>query len=434
MTNEMALLGTIIRNPDCFDTVRGEVSIDEFQDLRNKRMYQALNDCHEEYGTDTDLVILRYRLNNHGHTQKIEDVRYMVSIVEDGDRSTAKLDHYIDLFKTDALRARTSRLIFQANQTALDGIKDPHGTLRDLKRDVEGLLKGADKRSGEISVDEGIITHTNDLIEGNFTPYISTGFKSIDLYIGGFGIKEGLTVIGARPSMGKTALAVQMLIELATNGTKVGMFSIEMSKQKLYDRMLQVVSGISIKNDVREQYQQQGFIEDWKKDKLNESAAFIRDRLAPNMWIDDQPSLTIDQIECNMSKASRQCDVLFVDHLQEMQVLSKENRAIGLADVVRRMRNCGKGKYHTVLLCQLNRNLSGRQDKMPNMTDLKECGGIEETADNILLLHREDYYHQHELNYIKTDMCQVNICKSRDGETWVPELGWEPQVTRFKEN
>jgi len=424
---EMSVLGSMYIAPSCITDVQGILNDKDFADIRHQIIFKAIVDVYEKSNT-VDIILLRNHLEQTKQLEIAGGVGYLVEVGE-AVPSAASVEHYSELVCTASQLRRVASELTQGSRSALDPRTKPGELVTALCGKLEGIVQTGS--SGDIGF--SCIERAWQLCEGEFPPAIPSGFRAMDSFTGGFGPKE-LTTIGARPSMGKTALIVNVLINLIAAGYKVGFFSIEMTKTELMDRVLGLLSEVNIK--ALKECHREGWVhmitEDQKK-AIQDAAVWIENR-KHLLWVDDSCGLTVEQIESRMCQKDRQCDVLFVDHLGELTLIGKENLAFKRGDAVRRIRNVGKKHdHHTILVAQLNRLSVGRTEKRPHMADLEGSGGIEQASNNVMLLHRDDYYHKGEIGHVNNNLADIIVDKARAGETGVKQLQWLPEFTKFKE-
>jgi replicative DNA helicase len=252
----------------------------------------------------------------------------------------------------------------------------------------------------------------------------SSSFVSLDSVIGGF-YKQELTIIGARPAMGKTALITTMIKNMALNGLKVGFFSAEMSTTNIVIRLLSQFTGIPFRK-----------IREWSMSAEEEACFFRaidRDFKEFNVFIDEK-TRNINDIkrEARKLKYNNQVDIIFIDYLQRLTSGSRRMDYTEVTYVSGELKSLATElDIPIVCLSQLNRSVESRVDKRPMMSDLKESGGIEQDADMIMLLYRDEYY-----NPDTTDagVLEIIVSKNRNDSTGVTKLYFDKTTMAFVEN
>jgi len=259
---------------------------------------------------------------------------------------------------------------------------------------------------------------------------IPTGFVDLDNMLGGLHHSD-LIILAARPSMGKTSLALEIVKRVALQQQiGVAVFSLEMSRDQLCDKLIASVSGIELRK-IRS-----GQLED--SDNLNEftklGEAIGRLEEAP-IWIDDSGSLNIMELrtKARRLKSRHNIGLIVIDYLQLMSGKNynyQGNRVQEVSDISRGLKMLAKELNIPVLaLSQLSRGVEGREDKRPLLSDLRESGSIEQDADVVLFIHREEMYSK---DTKKKGIAEILISKHRNGETGVVELAWVPKLATFE--
>ena len=253
---------------------------------------------------------------------------------------------------------------------------------------------------------------------------IHSGYVDLDAKITGF--RPGaLTIIAARPAMGKTAFGLNLLVNAALNSNcPVAFFSLEMTSEELVSRILSCVASIN-GNSIRQKH--------LTDDEWGRLLVAAEKYSKANVFIDETAAIDISTLRDRAKRLYKQFGIkmIIVDYLQLMKSDKKriQNREQEVADISRTLKGIAKELHIPVIsLAQLNRSLDSRADKRPVLSDLRESGSIEQDADNILFIHREDYYHP---NDTPTNEAEIIIAKQRSGPTGIVKLRWEGQYTRF---
>ena len=284
--------------------------------------------------------------------------------------------------------------------------------VRDFTPIEEVLRRNVDKIS-ELAANEGKITG------------LTTGFLDIDNMLSGLQ-KSDMIIVAARPSMGKTAFAINIAQNAAVKGNaSVLIFSLEMSKEQLGERILAVESRTElgkIKTGALEQ-------KDWDR------VGIAIDTLSKaNIVIDDTPGISVMEMKnkCRRLKAEKGLDLIVIDYLQLMEYKGKsDNRQQEISALSRMIKQLAREmECPVIVLSQLSRGVEARTDKRPMMSDLRESGSIEQDADIVMMLYRDDYYNKESEKY---NICEIIIAKHRNGATGTVELTWQPQFTKFSD-
>jgi replicative DNA helicase len=384
-----------------------------------------------------DLALIKQFLEDRGQLADVGGLNYLEEIAENNP-GPAAVRHYA---RTIASKARLRRLIWAAGQIAYDAVHagqmgDEHG-VRALDR-AEALIGQVTLEEPEtadfVTLNDQIAVDYERMMSGGTTG-IRTGLEQLDTMLGG-GLQLGdLVIIGARPSMGKTQLALCLADLMCTAGIQAGFFSLEMSRSSIAQRQVSMRSGVSTV-------------------RMRDGTATVADytrmdnaidelRAEPcSILVDDMAGQTIMQIRSKARKMVRKrgVKVIFIDYLQLLTApeSARESRQVEVAAISRGLKALAKElSIPVVALAQLNRDVEGRKDMRPRISDLRESGAIEQDADVIMLLHREAYYHlgdeEWKLEHSeKLNVAEIIVAKQRNGPTDTIELLFEPHTLRFK--
>jgi len=430
---EMSLLGSMLIDPQ----VVGDVLLvlrnggDDFFKPANGAIYDGMVELYDRHGA-LDIVQLHQLLADRNVIETVGGVDYLVELAQ-AVPSAANAKHFARLVKD---KAAIRRLIEAAGDILFEAYHAPE--------DAQAVLEGAERKIFTIAQQsettqaealQALVLEQMRLIEENEGKPITgvpSGFIELDGLTHGFQRGEML-VLAARPSMGKTALALNVAEQMAVAGHPVGVFSLEMGKQQLVQRLLSSASGID--NDrIRS-----GALSAGDFQKLHQAC----DRLmeAP-LFIDDTPGLTLLQLRAKARRMKQQHEIqaIVVDYLQLMTSGRRsESRQMEISEISRGVKAMARELQVPVLcLSQLNRAAEQREGHRPRMSDLRESGSIEQDADVVMMLHREEYYHagDHDwaaANEDKAGVAELILAKQRNGPTGTVKLTWVSQHVRFKD-
>ncbi|WP_394217419.1 DnaB helicase C-terminal domain-containing protein [Staphylococcus warneri] len=252
---------------------------------------------------------------------------------------------------------------------------------------------------------------------------INTGYKLMDYKIGGLEPTQ-LIVIAARPSVGKTGFALNMMLNIATQGYKTSFFSLETTGVSVLKRMLSADTGIELTR-IKE-------IKDLEPDELTRLTNSADKILKLDIDIHDKSNITTHDVRKQAMKNKDVQQVIFIDYLQLMQTDSKLDRRNGIEKISRDLKIiANETGAIIVLLSQLSRGVETRNDKRPMLSDMKEAGGIEADASLAMLLYRDDYYNRDDVDDSGKSIVECNIAKNKDGETGVVEFEYYKKTQRF---
>ena len=429
---EMSLLGSMIFDPR---TIADVVSIvkagRDFHRPAHGIIYDQIVTIYDKTAT-LDLVQLNQVLTDRGLLDEIGGLDYLVQLAGSVP-SAANAEQYARIVRE---KSTLRELISAAGEI----LRAAHGN----EDEVVGILESAEQlifkiaQQRETSSAESIkdlLDETMKMIEANEGKHLTgvpCGFSMMDEMLNGFQPGEML-ILAARPSMGKTALALNVMENMALAGHGVGMFSLEMGKQQLVQRIL------CSRGQIDSQRLRRGMLRHEDNVRLMAACGDLADT---PMFIDDTPGLTLLQLR---SKARRMRDrfgikAVVIDYLQLMSAGGRvESRQMEVSEISRGIKAMARELEVPVLcLSQLNRAAEQREGHRPRMSDLRESGSIEQDADVVLMLHREEYYHRGdnewaEQNPDKAGMSEVIIAKQRNGPTGVVNLVWNAASTRFQD-
>ena len=424
------------------------VSLDEIPDLaadafysgRNRRIFAAIRELHGE-GEPVDVVTVagRLQLRNESH----EIVGYMTELVNGVPAVSAKrLREYARTVRNRATQRALIDLCRKTIATVETEPTDPGDLLADTEQAIHALASGT--RANEIVLMKDatraafaeIQTHAARTNGQGGATGTSTGFRAMDAHLGGLHGGD-LVVLAARPGMGKSALAFQLAMNVAqgvtpeggprTEGAGVIAFSLEMRAEQLALRALCADARVDL-SDARYAKLDQS---QWGR--LTGSAVSIS-KAAP-FWIDDNSGTSLAQVRSRARRAQRECErggrklgLVILDYLQLVNNKA-ESREQAIAEVSRNMKGLAKELNVPVLaLSQLNRGVESRSDKRPMLGDLRESGAIEQDADTVLMMYRDDYYNKQS---DQPSRCEVGIVKQRSGNTGTMVLGFQANTTSF---
>ena len=270
-----------------------------------------------------------------------------------------------------------------------------------------------------------LVPHAKEALEarGSEVTGLSTGFRDLDRKLTGLH-PANLLIIAARPAMGKSALTTNIATNVAMTGTPVAIFSLEMSKEEMAQRMLCSVARIdSMKLRT-------GQIGENAWPRLTDAAGSLFN--AP-VFVDGSAVATVTDIraKCRRLKRAHGLGLIVVDYLQLMQGVARENRQQEIAEISRSLKNLARElELPVIAVSQLNRNLESREDKRPRLGDLRESGSLEQDADIVIFIYRDEYYNERSE---KKGIAEVAVAKHRAGSTGIVEMTFMPEFTRFSD-
>ena len=426
---EIAVIGGLMLEQNAYDEVADLLAEDDFYLPAHRSIYRAIQELNRK-GQPTDLITVSNILMKNGDLESIGGPKYLAEIL-DQTPSAANIGSYAQIIHEQSLLRRligvsgtfierSYKQDFEELNVFLDQVESEVFSLAERKN-VKGLVTADELVKSSISKLEQL-SGNSDSITG-----VSAGFTELDNMTAGFQPGE-MTIIAARPSMGKTAFSLNIALHAALKENKrVAYFSVEMAKEAVMTRMLAVEGRIQL-GDLRV-----GSIDDKGWLKLINTAAKLSES---HLFIDDTSGISPLEIraKCRRMKAKYGLDMIMVDYLQLMTLKQKvDNREREVSEISRLLKAVAKElEVPVIALAQLNRGVEGRSDRRPMLSDLRESGSIEQDADIIMMLYRQDYYDRDDPE-IK-GIAEVIIGKQRNGPTGTVKLRWQPEFGIFRDH
>ena len=423
---EQAVLGSMLINADCVKDVMDKLRPEDFYLRQNREIFETIYPMFI-YSKPIDGVTVASEMERNGTYDENTTRNYLVQLMELTPTSANVLE-YADIVRDKALLRSVASVAGDITAMVQDGAGGAGGILDAAEQKIYAVRRGRSAQGMEMigTVLQGVLDHLAELSAagGKTLPGLSTGLSAVDDKTSGLN-KTDLVLLAARPGMGKTSMALNIVLNVAKATNKaVAVFSLEMSKDQLVTRILSnealVENQRLISGNLRES--------DWTK--IAEAASTLS-RL--DIRIDDNPLLTV----ADMNAKCRRIDnlgLVVIDYLQLMtsaggKGYSGENRQQAVSDISRMLKIMAKELQVPVLcLSQLSRANEKREDKRPMLSDLRESGAIEQDADIVMFLYRDDYYNE---DSEKHNIAECIIAKNRHGETGKVELRWMPEYTTF---
>ena len=422
--SEQSILGSILLDKDAIITVAETITPTDFYKDAHRIIYEsmmALNNKNEPI----DMVTLTDELRKRGYLDDIGGVTYLTSLSTIVP-TTSNVKYYAEIVKEKSV---LRQLIKASN----DIINLGYGS----GENAEDVLDFAEKKIFDISQERTsddfkpinqVLMDTYDMIESIYSNKsdvtgVTTGFKDLNKKINGLQ-RTDLILVAARPAMGKTAFALNLVQNAAIKGNaSVAVFSLEMSKEQLAQRMIAAQSNVELKK------MKAGTLNDADWPRIISAMAVMSDA---KIFIDDTPGIKINELrsKCRKLKMEQGLDLVMIDYLQLMESDSKnESRQQEISKISRSLKILAKElDCPVVALSQLSRAPEQRADHRPVLSDLRESGAIEQDADIVMFLYRDEYYHS---DSEKKDLAEIIIAKNRHGETGSVELVWMGSIQRF---
>lgn len=422
---EKSVIGSMLMDRDAIIEVADVLVKEDFYQNTNGILYEAMVELYRE-GKPVDLITLQNKLKEKQVPESIQSLDYIRELVE-AVPTSANAKQYAGIVREKSILRKLIKVTEKITADCYLG-KDEFSTiLEETEKDVFHLLQNASGREDFVPIRD-VVLNTLDQIEeasknkGKITG-IPTGFTDLDYKLTGLHPSQ-LLIVAARPAMGKTAFVLNIAQHVAfRQNVPVAIFSLEMSKEQLVTRLM------SMEAMIDSQLIRTGELEDQDWEKLMESAAVIGH--SP-LIIDDTPGLTIAEIrsKCRRYKQAQGVGLVIIDYLQLMAGNGKsESRQQEISEISRSLKALAREIDAPIIaLSQLNRAVDSRTDHKPVLSDLRESGSIEQDADVIMFIYRDDYYNP---DTEKKNLAEIIVAKQRSGSTGSIELAWLGQYTKF---
>ncbi len=425
---EQAVLGGLMLAPEAWDKVADRLNEDDFYRKDHRLIYRAISELSNK-GMPYDAVTLGEWFEANGIAELVSGASYVIQLANTTP-SAANIVAYADIVREKSV---LRQLIDAGTEIASDGFQPEGRATQEILESAEQRVfriaeAGARGRQGFVSMRSAVkdafkILHQRYESGGKVTG-IPTGFNDFDELTAGLQPAD-LIIVAARPAMGKTALALNMA-EYAALKTKkaVAVFSMEMSASQLAFRL------ISSLGRINQQHLRTGDLQEEEWPRVTSAITLLSEA---KIFIDDTPALSPSELRARARRLKREHDLglIVIDYLQLMQVPgNKENRATEISEISRGLKALAKElNIPVVALSQLNRSLESRTDKRPLMADLRESGAIEQDADVIVFIYRDEYYNQ---DSTEKGVAEIIIGKQRNGPTGTVRLTFLGQFTKFE--
>ena len=422
---EQSVIGSMLMGREAIMTASEMLTSDDFYQRQYGIIFDAILELSNE-GKAVDVVTLQNRLREKDVPPEISEMEFMRDLLNTVPTS-ANIKHYAGIVSEKAILRRLIRLTEEIENECYLNREPVEEILDTTEKKMFQLLQQRD--SGDMVPIRQVVMDTLENIEkasrtkGNVTG-LPTGFTDLDYKTSGFQNSD-LILVAARPSMGKTAFVLNIAQYMAfKKDLSVAIFSLEMSKQQLMNRLL------SMESRVNSQSMRTGNLKDEDWSKLIESARVIGDS---NLIIDDTPGITVRELrsKCRRYKLEHGLDIIMIDYLQLMSGGGRgsDSRQQEISEISRSLKALARElNVPVVALSQLSRAVESRTDHRPMLSDLRESGAIEQDADVVMFIYRDDYYKK------DSDMkgiAEIIIAKQRNGPIGTVNLVWLPDYTKF---
>lgn len=424
---EQAVLGGLMLDDTAYDRVADRIGEEDFYRREHRLVFRAISALKDQ-GQHCDAVTLAEWLKQQGLAQDAGGLAFLLELVNNTP-SAANIQAYADIVRDRAML----RQLLDAGAKIVDSVYNPEGRgsaelLELAEQQVYAIAEQRTRTRGDFQPVTRLLAEAYRLLEARYNAQtdvtgLATGFTAFDQMTSGLQPTD-LIIVAARPSMGKTAFAMNIAERAALEaGAPVAVFSMEMSAPQLVLRMISSLGRIG------QDRLRTGKLLDEEWPKITSTVSLLK---TARLYVDDTPALSPAELRARARRLKREqgLSLIVVDYLQLMQVPgTRENRATEISEISRQLKALAKElAVPVVALSQLNRDVEKRQDKRPMMSDLRESGSIEQDADLIVFLYRDEYYNKDSAD---RGVAEVIIGKQRNGPTGSIKLKFWGQYTRF---
>jgi replicative DNA helicase len=421
---EESVLGAVMLSADAANVALEKLRPEDFYKPAHQAVFEAITGLFDG-NQPIDAVTVADHLRRTSQLDRVGGVGFLTTLL-DGVPTTSNIGYYADIVEETAARRRLLAAGSAVARIAMES-----------DRDIADVLDAAEMevfRVAERSVGDGLVAvgplleDTLERIEelgtrGDDITGVATGFKDLDAKLAGLQ-PANLVVVAARPSMGKSALALNIAQNIAERGDPVAVFTLEMSREEVVQRLLSSMAGV----DSHKLRTGQLTPELWQRVVREASKLYQMP-----FFVDDSPDLTVTAIraKCRRMRRKHGLGLVVVDYLQLMQgPVRSENRQQEIADISRALKNLARELHVPVIaVSQLNRQLEARENKRPRLGDLRESGAIEQDADIVVFIYRDEYYNP---GGDEPGLAEINIAKHRAGGTGTVLMNFAAEFTRFR--
>ena len=421
---EQSVIGAMLMDPKAID-IAGEVLVGEdFYSKQNGIVYDAIQELRME-NKPADPVTLSAKLREKEVPEEMAGPEFIKDIIT-AVPTSANVKYYANIVYEKSTLRRLIRVTQDITEECFEGNEKLENILEDTEKKVFNLIQTRNSRE-TVPISEIVMSALRRIQEasqtkGNITG-IPTGFLDLDNMLSGLQPSD-LVIIAARPSMGKTAFVLSIADHVAfRKDMSVAIFSLEMAKEQLVNRLLSMEARIDAQN-IRT-----GNLSEKEWEDLMESSEVIG---ASKLIIDDTPGITMTELrsKCRKYKLENDIQMVLIDYIQLMSSGGRtESRQQEISEISRGLKALARElNVPVVVLSQLNRAVDTRSGNRPVLSDIRESGSIEQDADVIMFLYRDDYYNP---DTEKKNVAEVIVAKQRNGPVGTIELTWQPKYTRF---
>lgn len=425
LESEQCIIGSILMDEEVLFTVSEYINRDDFYMDSHKVIFDSMIELNKE-NKPIDIVTVSEKLRNKGYLDQIGGINYLTSTTSITPTSS-NAQTYSEIVKQKSVLRQLINASNEIINSSFQGEEDIDQILNIAEKKIFDISQDRNKSDfkivGEV-LDDVYRTLEEVYSNGSEITGLDTGFKDLNKKLGGLH-KSDLILIAARPGMGKTAFALNLVANAAIKSkASVAVFSLEMSKEQLVQRLISSLSAVDISNIAK------GKIADSEWKKIADAMKILA---KSKIYIDDTPGIKMSEIrsKCRKLKIDSGLDMVMIDYLQLMEADGRsESRQQEVAKISRAMKILAKEMdCPVVALSQLSRNTETGKDHVPKLSDLRDSGAIEQDADIVMFIYRDEYYTKFETK--KKNLADIKIAKNRHGELCDVELVWLGNIQKF---
>ena len=421
---ERSVIGSMMMNSEAVAAAHEILTEDDFYGRQYGLLFKAMVEMYTS-GVAVDLMTLKDKLDHMDAMPELSDINFLKELL-DSVPTSANAKYYAGIVREKSVLRQLIKTSEHIANTCYSGKEELDEILDETEKKVFSIVQNRGE-SEYVSIDKVVLNameriETVSKIRGTVTG-LPSGYTDLDYKTSGFQ-KSDLVIIAARPAMGKTAFELNIAEYMAfRKNATVAIFSLEMSKEQLVNRLL------ALESSVDSQKIRTGDVDDGDWEKLIEGANTIA---KSHMIIDDTASISISELKSKCRRYKREFDlgIVIIDYLQLMTTTGRsESRQQEISEISRSLKSLARElNVPIIALSQLGRAVESRPDKRPMLSDLRESGAIEQDADMVMFLYRDDYYNKEKK---KKGIAEVIIAKQRNGPIGTIELAWIPKYTKF---
>jgi replicative DNA helicase len=420
--SEMCVLASMMLDKEMVGEIVQKIDRDSFFQADHQIIYDVLLKMYEQ-NRPIDAILLREELGKRQLLEEVGGNAYLGAILNTVPSAAHGL-HYAGVVREKAL---LRQLIAASNDILRDAYAPHEQAELVLDKAEKKIFDIAQKKIGNATVAlETVLHEVFEMLAERGQRGLETGFFELDDMLNGLQNGE-MIIVAARPSMGKTAFAMNLIEHISADAMlPTAVFSLEMSKQQLAQRML------TSRGNIDAQKLRKGML---SSQEFHHLASVVAELSKAPVWVDDSPGLTpLDlRAKCRRLKLQHDIRCVMVDYMQLMDNPGPESRQQQISEISRGIKAVAREiNVPVIALSQLNRASEGRDGHRPRMSDLRESGSIEQDADVICLLHREDYYRRTEPDFVPDNIAEIIVAKQRNGPTGTVKLTFMDRSTRFE--